>query len=193
VVTQSKAEIPVELTDDALGRWPLEGGPERERLVFFAPNGRYAIKHDRDWHTYWDDSRLAVLKRVEAGRLVAQCNLAAGPNAGRGRHQDPARFRDDVRKGLSSRFGQFLGEGEVEGDPAGGYRYKVGVQGRQGDLPVVWYYYLIAAPEGDQLLATFTLAATQARAFGDQDEVLIGSFRWLEPADEGSSGATRGR
>ena len=91
---------------------------------------------------------MTVLKRVERGRLVAQCNLAAGPNAGRGRHQDPDQFRDDVRKGLGPRFGQFLGVGEVDGDPAGGFRYKVGVQGRQGDLGVVWYYYLIAGPDG---------------------------------------------
>ena len=137
---------------------------------------------------------MTVLKRVERGRLVAQCNLAAGPNAGRGRHQDPAQFRDDVRKGLGARFGQFLGAGEVDGDPAGGFRYKVGVQGRQGDLGVIWYYYLIAGPEGDQVLATFTLAETQAPAFGDQDEALIGSLRWLEPGRrEGRRGRGRPR
>ncbi len=181
-VTRRPAETPAVLADDALARLSLESGPERERLVAFAPGGRYALEHDRDWHTYWDDPRLTVLKRVERGRLVAQCNLAAGPNAGRGRHQDPGQFRDDIRKGLGGRFGRVLGAGEVNGDPAGGFRYKVGVQGRQGDLGVLWYYYLIAGPEGDQVLATFTLAETQAQAFGDQDEALIASLRWLGPA-----------
>ena len=180
-VTRRAAETPAALSDDALSRLALDGGPARERLVMVAPGGRYALVHDRDWHTYWDDPRLTVLKRVERGRLVAQCNLALGPNAGRGRHQDPDQFRDDVRKGLGARFGQYLGVGEVEGDPAGGFRYKVGVQGRQGDLGVVWYYYLVAGPAGDQLLATFTLAASQSRAFGDRDEALIGTLRWLAP------------
>lgn len=131
-----------------------------------------------------------MLKRVERGQTVAQCNLAAGPNAGKGRHQDLGQFRDDVRKGLGSRFVQFLGAGEVAGDPAGGFRYKVGVQGRQGDLGVVWYYYLIAAPGGDQLLATFTLAEPHAKAFGDRDEALIGSLRWRGPGS-GSDAASR--
>ena len=81
-----------------------------------------------------------------------------GPVAGKGRHQDPVQFRDDIRRGLKQRFVQYVGAGEVEGDPAGGFRYKVGVQGREGDLGVIWYYYLIASPDGDQLLATFTLA-----------------------------------
>ena len=180
-VTRRAAEAPAALSDEALAALTLDGGPARERLILFAPGGRYTLEHDRDWHTYWDDPRVTVLKRVERGRLVAQCNLAVGPNAGRGKHQDPDQFRDDVRKGLGARFGHLIGAGEVDGSPAGGFRYKVGVQGKQGDLGLVWYYYLIAAPEGDQLLATFTLAETEARSFGDQDETVIGSLRWMKP------------
>ena len=98
-----------------------------------------------------------VLKRLDRGEMVAQCNLAVGPNAGKGRHQDLGQFRDDLRKALGDRFVQFVGQGEVDGAPAGGFRYKVTVQGRQGDSGVLWHYYLIAGPDGDQLIATFTL------------------------------------
>jgi hypothetical protein len=177
-VTREGAETPPELTEATLSRLSLEPGPDREQLRFEAPGGKYSLRHDRDWHVVWDDPRQCVLRRVEGGAAVAQCNLVAGPNAGKGRHQDPSQFRDDVRKGLGPRFVQFLGAGEVEGDPAGSYRYKVGVQGREGDLGIVWYYYLIAGPDGDQLVATFTLSEAQARAFGDRDEALIGSLHW---------------
>jgi len=119
------------------------------------------------------------LKRLEGGQVIAQCNLMVGPAAGKGRHQDPIQFRDDIRRALKQRFVQFLGAGEVEGDPAGGFRYKVGVQGREADLGVVWYYYLIASPEGDQLLATFTLAQDQMKTFGAQDLEVVGSLQWL--------------
>lgn len=189
-VTRTGAEAPSELTDATLARLTLEPSPERELLLLVAPSGKYSLRHDRDWHVYWDDPRSTVLRRVERGQTVAQCNLAAGPNAGKGQHQDPAQFRDDVRKGLGSRFVQILGAGEMDGDPAGGFRYKVGVQGRQDNLGVVWYYYLIAAPNGDQLLATFTLAAPQAGAFGNKDETLIGSLRWLG-ADPAAGAASR--
>jgi hypothetical protein len=185
-VTRQPAETPAELTDAAAAKLSLStvpgAVPERERLLLKAPAGRYTLVHDRDWHTYWDDPRLTVLKRVEGGRLIAQCNLATGPNAGKGRHQDPSQFRDDVRKGLGERFVQFLGAGELDGSADGAFRYKLGVQGRQGDLGVVWYYYLIASPDGEQLLATFTMAEAQVKAFGDQDEVLIGSLRWMDKA-----------
>ncbi len=169
---------PAELSDGVIAGLPRDADPAREELLLIAPGGKSTLRHDRDWHTYWDDARLTVLKRLDHGEVVAQCNLAAGPNAGPGRHQDPDQFRDDVRRALGPRFGQFLGQGEVEGDPAGGFRYKVGVQGREGDLAVVWDYFLVAGPEGDQLLATFTLAASAAKAFADQDTRLIGSLRW---------------
>ena len=188
-VSRTATALPAELSDATLGRVVMNPGPHRDDLLLVAPEGKFTLRHDRDWHLYWDDPRLTVLKRVEGGRTVAQCNLAVGPNAGKGRHQDPAQFRDDVRKGLGSRFVQFLGAGEVDGDPAGGFRYKVGVQGRQGDLPVVWDYYLIAGPEGDQVLATFTLAGAQAAAFGDRDEALIGSFRWRETETDSKAAA----
>jgi hypothetical protein len=129
-----------------------------------------------------EDSRAIVLKRLRAGQVIAQCNLIVGPEAGKGRHQDPKQFRDDLRSGLKNRFVQFLGAGEVDGNPAGGFRYKVGVQGREGKLGVVWYYYLIASPEGQQLMATFTLAEDHVKLFGNQDEDMVGSLQWLKIA-----------
>ncbi len=110
--------------------------------------------------------------------VVAQANLSLGPNAGKGRHQDLEQFRDDIRRALGRRFGQFVGAGEVDGDPAGGFRYKVTVQGHEGDLGVLWDYYLVANPDGEQLLAIFTLADDQAKTFADQDLRLIGSLKW---------------
>ena len=178
VVTRSDADVPPELLEDAVAKLPVVPEAGRALLVMNSPDGKYSITHDRDWHTYWDDPRLTVLRRVARGEIAAQCNLAVGPNAGKGRHQDLGQFRDDIRRGLGARFAGFLGAGEVDGDPAGGFRYKVGVQGRQGEVGIVWYYYLVASPGGDQLLATFTMAESQHKAFGDEDVRLIGSLRW---------------
>jgi hypothetical protein len=177
-VIRRTAPLAPELTDAAIAHLPLEVTPQRELLQLVSPDGKYNLLHDRHWHTYWDDRKLTVLKRLDQGQVVAQCNLAAGPSAGKGRHQDLAQFRDDIRRSLAQRFVQFLGAGEVDGDPAGGFRYKVGVQGREGGLDVLWYYYLIASPDGDQLLATFTLSQEDARTFGDEDLEMIGSLQW---------------
>jgi hypothetical protein len=181
-VNRQPAEPPPELNLDAaaVAALPRETDARQTLLLFSPPDGRYTLLHDRDWHIFWDDTRLAVLKRLDHGEVVAQCNVAVGPSAGKGRHQDPAQFRDDVRRALGTRFGQLIGAGEVEGASAGGYRYKVSVQGREEDLDIVWHYYLVASPDGEQLLVTFTLGEPQAKAFGDQDARLIGSLEWKD-------------
>ncbi|WP_148594513.1 hypothetical protein [Aquisphaera giovannonii] len=180
-VVRRPSSMAPELADKALEGLPLDTSPERQLLQLISPETRYNLLHDRRWHTFWDDPRLVVLKRLEKGRVIAQCNLAKGPDAGKGKHQDLSQFRDDLKRSLGDRFVQFLGMGEVDGDPEGGFRYKVGVKGRQGDLGVLWDYYLIAGPDGDQLLATFTLAEKDAAEFGDQDLQLVGSLQWYPP------------
>jgi hypothetical protein len=180
-VARSADPPPATLADEALAGYSLAIDPRSERLLLKAPDGKASLLHDRKWHAFWDDPRMVVLKRLDGARVVAQCNLVVGPAAGRGRHQDPAQFKDEIRRVLGKRYVQLIGMGEVDGDPAGGYRFKVGVQGREGNLDVVWYYYLLASPAGDQLVATYTLAAQDARAFGDQDVEMIGTLRWSSP------------
>jgi hypothetical protein len=177
-MTRHPEQAPATLSDAALVNLGLEITPRSEQLVVLTPDGKASLLHDRHWHGYWDDPKLVILKRVEGAQVVAQCNLSVGPAAGRGKHQDPTQFRDDIRRALKGRFVQFLGVGEVDGDPAGGFRFKVGVQGREDDLGVVWYYYLVASPAGDQLVAIFTLADRHYKTFGDQDAAIIGSLRW---------------
>ena len=181
-VSRKGIDVPSELSDANLAGVPTEIEADRELLLFKSPDGLYQLVHDRDWHIDWDSPKQTILKRLEKGRFVAQCNLATGPNAGAGRHEDPARLRDDIKKAAGARFVAILGEGVVDGAPAGGYRYKVAIQGREANTDVLWYYYLIAGPRGDQVLGIFTLGLDQKDRFGDQDLRLIGSFEWLGPA-----------
>jgi hypothetical protein len=178
-VTRAREVAPATISETALAKMSLEITPNRELLRLIAPAGKAVLFHDRRWHSFWDDPKLIVMKRLDRGKLIAQLNLAVGPPAGKGRHQDHNQFREDIRRALKDRFGQFIGAGLVDGDPKGGFRYKVGVQGRDGELPVVWYYYLLAGPDGDQMLATFTMARDDAAAFGDEDMAIIATLRWL--------------
>lgn len=188
-VSRAPASIPPELADTAIGGLPSQATPGQLLLQFDAPDGAYRLLHDRDWHLFWDDAKVAVLKRLEHGDLVAQCNLSIGPRAGKGRHQDPGQFREDIRKALGTRFEAVLGVGEIDGAEEGGYRYRVAVQGKEGTQGIVWYYYLIASPDGDQLLATFTLNAADTKRFGNQDLALISSLEWKPGATEKAAAA----
>ena len=145
-VSRQAAEPPKTLTDTSLAAVSLQSTPERELLLLHLPGGTATLLHDRNWDKFWEDRKLIVLKRLSGSQVIAQCNLMVGPPAGKGRHQDPAQFRADIRRGLKQRFVRFIGAGEVDGHPAGGFRYKVAVLGREGQLGIVWYYYLLGQP-----------------------------------------------
>ena len=111
------------LDDNLIALAKSDNTADRELLLWQSPNTRYTILHDRDWHIYWDDDRQVIFKRLDHGELVAQLNMAAGPDAGAGRHQDPNQFRDDLRKALGARFVRVAAQGEVEGMNAGIFAY----------------------------------------------------------------------
>ena len=96
------ASIPPELTDAAISGLPKVSEPGRDLLTFTSPDGIYTLLHDRAWHIASDDIRQVVFKRLDRGELIAQCNLVAGPNIGKGQHQDVSQFRDDVKKALGN-------------------------------------------------------------------------------------------
>jgi len=180
-VLRRPVAMPDELSDAGLSGTSLSLTPARKLLQLIAFDGRYNLLHDRTWHTYWDDPKVIVLKRFQKDRITAQCNFTNGPPAGKGKHQDVEEFRADVRRAMKERFVAFLGAGEPDGEPDGGFRYRLGVRGREGDVDLIWYYYLLASPRGDQLLATFTFAESDARDFAEDDVALVGSLQWNDP------------
>ncbi len=183
-VERTAIAVPAALDDAALKDLPLEVDARRELLLLEPPDGRFELLHDRAWHLAFEDTREVVLKRFERGEFVAQCNLRTAPAAGVGRHQDLAQFRDEIKQSLGKFFGAFGGMGEVGGAPGGGFRYKVAIEGAEQDNGVVpvWYYYLVAAPSGEQAVAIFTLSKASEPSFGDRDLQLIGTLEWRAPA-----------
>ena len=106
-VTRQPAEPPPELSDRALAGISFEITPERELLRLNTPSGKATLLHDRHWHMFWEDPKLIVLKRLNGGQVIAQCNLMVGPDAGKGRHQDPTQFRDDIRRASNNDSSSF--------------------------------------------------------------------------------------
>ncbi len=178
LVERTPCDTPKQLSDDAMATLSKDGDPRREWLVLEAPDAKFSLEHDRDWHLTLETPRQIVLKRIDKADLVAQCNLSVGPGAGKGKHQDLDEFRADLKKALGARFVQITAESEKDSGPNGGFRYKATVLGREGALDVIWYYYLLASPSGDQLLATFTLDAASQTRFGPEDETLIEALEW---------------
>jgi len=171
-----------ELTGD-LKNWPGSVTSSMAKLEWYDPTNTIRLEHDRDWHVTWSDTDESVLKRVDrGGSVIAQCNVKRAPMVAAGHHQDTAQFLQDVREALGSQFRQVFGEGELTRPAGQGYGYKLAVQGVVQQLPVVWYYYLFASPQGDQYVATVTTTQAETEGSGKPGLSLAESLRWSDRA-----------
>ena len=179
-----------ELAEAVRGDWPKSIENSHLQLSWAEPAGLYGLEHDRDWHVTWSDTQESVLKRVDrGGTVIAQCNLKRGPTVAAGRHQDPAQFRDDVREALGDQFRKVFGEGVLERPQDQGYGYKLAVEGLIQELPVVWYYYLMASPGGEQVMGTVTTTLAETQNGTKAVLGLVESLRWSVQAEKAEKSA----
>lgn len=168
-----------DFADEKSAAWPGSVEPKHLALSWSEPTGLFSLEHDRDWHVTWSDNQESVLKRVDqGGTVIAQCNLKKGPMVAAGRHQDPAQFRDDVKAALGGQFRKLFGEGVLDRPADQGYGYKLAVEGLIEELPVVWYYYLLASPRGEQFMGTVTTTLAETQSGAKLALGLIESLRW---------------
>jgi len=179
-----------ELAEAVRGDWPKSIENKHLQLTWAEPAGQYTLEHDRDWHVTWSDTQESVMKRVDrGGTVIAQCNLKRGPSVAAGRHQDPAQFRDDVREALGDQFRKVFGEGVLDRTQDQGYGYKLAVEGLIQELPVVWYYYLMASPAGEQVMATVTTTLAETQNGSKPALGLVESLRWSVQAEKAEKSA----
>jgi hypothetical protein len=168
------------LSDAALENLSLKPTAELSRLSHSSVEGGWQITHDYDWHVIGDHRELTILRRVDRGELIAQCNVSALPELGPGKQVTLTEFQEDVRKALGESFGEFVEAGQW-GSEADYRVYRVVVRGEVSQLPIQWCYYLVANKEGRQVAFTFTVEQKLVESFDKADERLIRSFRFLIP------------
>jgi hypothetical protein len=169
-----------QLTDAALENLTLEPTAALSQLSYASPEGVWRITHDRCWHVIGDHRELTILRRVDRGELIAQCNVSILPKVAPGKQITLADFQEDVQKALGESFGQFVEAGKRANDA--NYRvYRVAVRGEVSQLPIRWNYYLVADEHGHQVALAFTVEEKLLERFQNADEALIRSLRFVDP------------
>ncbi len=164
--------------------------PDWEQLEHRSLPGGYRLVCDRRWYVTSDERDLLVLRRVERGNLIAQCNVSPVAPRSAEKPISLAEYQHEVRRTLGTRFGRVISAGEWT-DSAGQLVYRVTAQGKVEELPIEWRYYLIHHPDGRRVALAFTVEAELASRFADADRALVDALR-LEPAEETASKAASG-
>jgi len=181
-----------QLTEEALADLPLELSEGSTWLSYIDPQGGWQLLNDRRWFVTRDEPEAVVLRLVDRGEFIAQCNITPAPRIDPGKLSNLAKFQADIQAGLGAAFGRFASARQSVNES--GYRVlRVVVEGSASEVPVQWTYYLLADRAGRQLVVVFIVEGELADRVVGADEQLIASIQFLgeETAERPTAAAPR--
>jgi hypothetical protein len=168
------------LTPEALSSVPAAASPELSRLSYTAVSGQFQFRHDRRWFLTSDDAKLTILRLLDRGELVAQCNVSL-LHGGKKSPLTLAEFQRDVQNSLGTNFGQFTNASQST-SPAGYSVLRVVARGVVAQLPVEWIYYLVEDAQGQRVTLAFTYEQGLTERFAQADRELVSHLRMAKAA-----------
>jgi len=126
-----------------------------------------------------DQPELAVLRLIDRGDLVAQCNISRLTPLAAGEQLTLEGFQDDLKRSLRTTFGEFVEAGESLSD-SGLRALRVVVAASVSEVPIHYVFYHLSDDHQNRVSIAFTMDAEMVERFGRSEETLISSFAFGE-------------
>lgn len=159
----------------------LESSSTETWLSFQPQSGGYQILHDRRWHVMQDDSKITVMRLVDRGDLVAQCNISLLGELSSDQPMTLERFQREVEQALGEHFRQFVTASQSMTEDFHQV-FRVVATGEVDKLPIQWDYYHVADLNGRRVGCVFTVEPNLAEKLGDAPQAMVQSLRFTDAA-----------
>lgn len=177
-VAEPTAAIP-ELSNDALGKLSIEAKPEHTLIEFQAEKAGINMAHDRRWRVMVDRLDSAILRFIDRGDLIAQCNITRLPPLPKDKPLTLTAFQKNVETTLSKNNGQIL-EAAQETTKDDGKVLRVTVAGSASEIPIQWFYYHLTDAQNRRASVVITLETKLLERYPALDRELISRLQLLE-------------
>ncbi len=169
--TQESTTAPTPLSSDM----PLSIPEERQLLLTLVTPWRVLMLHSRDWHIFHETADLVMLRMLQEGVLLAQCNISSAPLMAAGKFTPESDYQAEVDHALTERGGK-IRTSEVEPDQNGWRIHHVQAVGEANKKTLVWDYYLCTTKAGEQISLVFSHAEEDDKSFGGVTEQMLKSL-----------------
>jgi hypothetical protein len=156
--------------------------PGSLQLTYVSESAGFQIVHDRAWHPISERSGPVVLRRIEQGRVVAQCNISKLNRLPAGSELTLAQFEEEIRQALGTSFGSIT-ESDASTTPQQLRQLRVTAGGTVSQVPIQWMYYHLNDDDGNRWSAVFTCEADRLEDFAGQDSALMNSLTAAQAAE----------
>lgn len=177
-VDRKLSQVSVGLTDKDAEKISLDPGEKAELLSFQPAKWDMRFFHGRNWHIFQEVPEVVVIRLIENGGLISQCNAARIQRSAVGTHTSEERFQADIRKSLGGNLQSLVSADEVKLNQ-NIYIYRVIANGQVGKQKVQWRYYLCAAPDGRQVSFVFAVDPGKLDVLKDRDLAIVSSLQFL--------------
>jgi len=177
IVKRAAIETPKELNEAALESVPQGFEPPPALTLVYQRDAkdRFDLAVTRDWSLVAQTDTHLVLRLIERGELVAQVSMTAWNKADGGKHSSAEEFKRAMAEAPGWNLEEVLEEGELPAEN-GRWLFRIIARGALEEVKVVQHFYLLAGPNGDQVLIAFTMKPGQAAKLGSKDLTLVGSI-----------------
>jgi hypothetical protein len=176
-ITRSAVDQPGSLSDVAIVSVPdgFEPSPALLQLEFHDAKGRFDYQAAREWETVVQGDEHTVLRLMDAGAFVAQATITGWTAAEKGKHLSPDEFRKAMDETPGWQMERELQASEMPTD-GGRWIYRLSTQGQLDGDKVLQNFYLVAGPDGQQVVLAFTLPPKEADRVANRELSLVSSI-----------------
>ncbi|MEK6249417.1 MAG: hypothetical protein N2C12_14645, partial [Planctomycetales bacterium] len=138
-----------------------------------------SFQHDRRWHITAKDKTAVVMRRIDRGELVAQCNVSSLPKQKDRMDISLTDFKEKIRNNLGDEFGRFIGA-EQSTSGLGDRVFRVEISGTVSQLPIRWIYYHFLDEHGRRIALVFTMEESLLERFGPAAGQIVDSLDFID-------------
>jgi hypothetical protein len=176
-ITRTAIDRPDSLSDAALVSVPSDGkiAEALTCIEYRDPKGRFDMTYGREWQVVGQPNDRLIVRLMERGDFVAQATITPWASAEKGKHISEDEFKDTMNKTPGWEPEKELQAGEVPGGE-GKWIYRLSMLGKLDDIAVLQNFFLVAGPNGEQVVIAVTLTPRKAEKLGSRDLSLAGSI-----------------
>ena len=175
----TRLETSEKLSAAALANLPLKPTDDLTLVRYLQSQGGWQLTHDRSWFLIDRTRDHDEFHRLDRGQDIGLCKISPQPQAEVSKLPTLEQFQGIVQKLLGENFGEFLEISQAE-TPAHLRILRVTAKGKDNEVPVRWFYYLVSDPEGRQVTFSFWVEEKWLDRFGRADQPLVHSLRFVE-------------
>jgi hypothetical protein len=169
-LTRNAVDPSAVLSDVALVSVPEGSEPPLHltQLEYHDAKGRFDMLYSREWQTVSQGDEHVVMRLLDRGDFVAQVTLTPWTKTEKGKHLTPEEFRQAMAETPGWEPEDELQAGQVPAE-GGRWVYRISALGDLDGTKVMQNFYLVAGPDGQQVVLAFTMAPKQADRLGSRD------------------------